>query len=80
MICVDAVRLRWIGHRLHAEAAITSDAGLSLPAAHDVSEMANHRLMHEVRRLDSATIHVSPSAGAGRDPHALTAHHRTHGH
>ncbi|MDT4991124.1 MAG: hypothetical protein QOH97_1016 [Actinoplanes sp.] len=28
---VTAVRLRWIGYKLHAEADIVVDAGLSLP-------------------------------------------------
>lgn len=75
VMSVDAVRLRWIGHRLHAESDVTSDARLSLPAAHDVAEVASHRLLHGVRRLGSATIHVSPSATEDHDPHALTAHH-----
>ncbi len=72
---VDAVRLRWIGHTLHAEAEIISDARLSLGAAHDVAEEARHRLLHEVRRLTSVTVHTSPCGHDGRDPHALTAHH-----
>ncbi len=72
---VDAVRLRWIGHRLHAEAEITSDAALTLAAAHDIGELAHHRLLHELPRLTSATIHSNPSAGPGRNPHERTAHH-----
>lgn len=75
VLSVDTVRLRWIGHRLQAEANVTCDASLTLPAAHDIAEVAHHRLLHEVRRLSAATIHVSPSATEGRDPHALTAHH-----
>jgi len=72
---VDAVRLRWIGHRLHAEAEITADPGLSLAQAHGIAEVAHHRLLHEIPRLSSATIHVSPRATGDHDPHALTAHH-----
>jgi cation diffusion facilitator family transporter len=72
---VDRVRVRWVGHTLHAEAEITSDAGLSLGAAHDVAEDARHELLHRVRRLTSVTIHTSPTAVGGRDPHARTAHH-----
>jgi cation diffusion facilitator family transporter len=74
---VDAVRVRWIGHQLHAEAEIVSDATMSLAAAHDVAELARHRLLHDVRRLTDATIHSSPTVGAGPDPHGVTAHHRT---
>ena len=72
---VDAVRVRWVGHELHAEAEVTSDADLSLSAAHGIAEEAQHRLLHEVHRLSSVTIHSSPCGHDGTDPHALTAHH-----
>ena len=75
VMSVDAVHLRWIGHQLHGEADITADAGLTLPAAHEVAEEAKHCLLHQVHRLSSATIHVSPVMTGNRDPHALTAHH-----
>jgi len=32
-------------------------------------------LTHDVRRLDTAVIHVNPCGHAGEDPHALTRHH-----
>ena len=73
---VDVVRIRWIGHELHAEAEVRSDGTLTLAAAHEVGEVAHHRLLHEVPRLAYATIHTSPAAAGGSDPHALTAHHR----
>ncbi len=72
---VEAVRVRWVGHELHAEADVVSDADLSLSRAHDIAEQARHRLLHDVRRLSSATIHSSPCRHHGADPHALTAHH-----
>jgi cation diffusion facilitator family transporter len=73
---VESVRLRWVGHELHAEAEIVSDGGLSLAEAHDVAERAHHLLLHRVRRLVGVTIHTNPSARDGADPHALTAHHQ----
>jgi divalent metal cation (Fe/Co/Zn/Cd) transporter len=73
---VEAVRIRWIGHELHAEAEVVSNGGLSLAEAHEVGERAHHHLLHEVPRLAHVTIHTSPSAVHGTDPHALTAHHR----
>jgi cation diffusion facilitator family transporter len=73
---VEAVRIRWVGHELRAEAEVVSDGTLSLNEAHEVAEHAHHHLLHEVRRLAQATIHTSPSAAEGLDPHALTAHHR----
>jgi cation diffusion facilitator family transporter len=73
---VEAVRIRWIGHELHAEAEVVSNGGLSLAEAHEVGERAHHHLLHEVPRLAHVTIHTSPSTVHGTDPHALTAHHR----
>jgi cation diffusion facilitator family transporter len=74
---VDAIRVRWIGHELHAEAEVTSDADLPLSEAHAIAEDARHQLLHQVRRLTSVTVHTSPSSRYGVDPHAITAHHFT---
>jgi cation diffusion facilitator family transporter len=74
---VDAVRVRWIGHQLHAEAEVTSDADLPLSAAHAIAEDARHQLLHQVRRLSSVIIHTNPSNRHGVDPHSITAHHFT---
>ncbi|HEV1998385.1 MAG TPA: cation diffusion facilitator family transporter [Candidatus Dormibacteraeota bacterium] len=72
---VDAVRIRWVGHELRAEAEVVSDASLSLADAHAIAEEAHHRLLHDVGRLAQATIHTSPCQHDGRDHHTLTAHH-----
>lgn len=74
---VDAVHIRWVGHRLRAEVEIISDADLSLAEAHAIAEDAHHRLLHEIHRLAEATIHSNPCGHHGRDHHALTAHHFT---
>lgn len=74
---VATLRLRWIGHRVLAEVDLDVDPGLSLVAAHGIAEDARHRLLHDVPRLADATVHVSPLATDGHDPHAATAHHRT---
>jgi cation diffusion facilitator family transporter len=76
---VESIRVRWIGHELHAEADVISDAGLTLVAAHDIAEHARHTLLHQVRRLRSVTIHTSPHSPDGTDHHALTAHHAVRG-
>jgi len=60
---VDELRVRWIGHTLRAEAAITVDADLSLRAAHDIAHHAEAHLLADVRRLTAANVHASP-AGA----------------
>jgi cation diffusion facilitator family transporter len=72
---VGAVRVRWIGHRLHAEAEVTVDESLSIREAHEIAERARHRLLHEVPHLASAIIHADPCGHGGEDPHAALAHH-----
>jgi len=72
---VEAVRIRWIGHELRAEAEVVSDGDLSLADAHAIAEEAHHRLLHDIGRLGQATIHSSPCGHDGRDHHAATAHH-----
>ncbi len=72
---VDRLRLRWLGHALEASMAITVDCDMTVAEGHRVSEEVRHRLLHEVRRLDTAVIHVNPCGHAGGDAHALTRHH-----
>ena len=73
---IGELRIRWIGHRLHAEAEITVDGDLALSAAHRIAEDARHRLLHEIPRLTSAIIHADPCGHDGVDPHADLDHHR----
>ena len=73
---VESVRIRWIGHELRAEAEVISDADMSLADAHAIAEEARHQLLHRIGRLREAAIHTSPCSHGGRDPHAVTAHHR----
>jgi cation diffusion facilitator family transporter len=73
---VGQLRIRWIGHRLHAEAEITVDGDLPLSDAHRIAEDARHRLLHDVPRLTSAIIHADPCGHDGVDPHADLDHHR----
>lgn len=77
VLAVGQVRMRWIGHRLRAEADITVDQRLSLLRAHAIAVRAEHALIHAVPRLSAATIHTDPQPGAfGQpDPHAALAHH-----
>lgn len=74
---VESLRLRWIGHRIHAEVGLTVDARLDLVQAHDVAHDAQHRLLHDIPKLADATVHVIPTDMNGRrDYHAAVAHHQ----
>lgn len=75
---VDTVRLRWIGHSLHAQAEIAVDPSLSVTEAHEIAHAAEHRLLHEVHRLAAVIVHAGPDLV---DPaaHQAVAHHRAGG-
>lgn len=72
---VEDVRIRWVGHRLRAEVEIAVDPALSVVTGHDIANKTSHALLHEVSRLTSALIHVSPAGPAGAASHADLAHH-----
>jgi cation diffusion facilitator family transporter len=73
---VASLRLRWIGHRLHAEADIVVAADLSLLAAHGIAADAAHQLTHAVPRLVTATVHTDPDCHPGAHHHAGLSHQR----
>jgi cation diffusion facilitator family transporter len=75
VVTVGQVRMRWIGHRLHAELAITVNPASTVEAAHQLAHQVEHHLIHTVPRLTTATVHTEP-AGAADPAHATLAHHR----
>jgi cation diffusion facilitator family transporter len=68
------VRVRWIGHSLRAELAVTVEATLSVEEAHRIAHDVEHRLVHAVPRLTSAVVHTEPAVGA-EVVHETLAHH-----
>jgi len=58
---VRAVRLRWIGHQLHADAELDIDPATSLTEAHALAHRAEHSLTHAVPKLSRALIHAYPA-------------------
>ena len=58
---VRRLRMRWIGHRLHADAELDIDPDLSLGEAHRLAHNAEHTLTHAVPKLSSALIHAYPA-------------------
>ncbi|MGD1205808.1 cation diffusion facilitator family transporter [Mycobacterium seoulense] len=64
---VRSIRMRWIGHQLHADAELDIDPDTSLEDAHRIAHDAEHDLTHAVPRLNSALVHAYP------------AHHGEHG-
>ncbi|MGV1005859.1 MAG: cation diffusion facilitator family transporter [Candidatus Nanopelagicales bacterium] len=61
VIGVRHVRMRWIGHRLHADAELDIDPAITLRDAHQLAHHAEHTLTHAVPKLSSALIHAYPA-------------------
>jgi cation diffusion facilitator family transporter len=57
---VRSVRMRWIGHRLHADVELDVDPALDLAQAHRIAHEAEHELTHAVPKLVTALIHAYP--------------------
>lgn len=72
---VGEVRMRWVGHALRAELAVTVDAALTVEQAHRIAHDVEHQLVHAVARLTAATVHTEPATTAQAD-HRVLAHHR----
>ena len=58
---VRALRMRWIGHRIHAEADLDIDGRLTITDAHALAHDAEHRLTNDVPKLHTAAIHAYPA-------------------
>ena len=58
---VRSVKMRWIGHRLHADAELDVDPDIPLTAAHKIAHDAEHALTHVVPKLSTALVHAYPA-------------------
>jgi cation diffusion facilitator family transporter len=57
---VVQVQLRWIGHRLRADAVLAVDPSLDVVRGHDIATAATRALRREMRELDAVTVHIEP--------------------
>ena len=71
---VAEVRARWLGHRLRAEVNIAVSPELSVAEGHAIAREVNHQLLHELRYLDMAVVHVDPVQQSGEEHHRIGAH------
>jgi len=71
---VAEVRARWLGHRLRAEVNIAVSPELSVAEGHAIAREVNHQLLHELRYLDMAVVHVDPVQESGEEHHRIGAH------
>ncbi|MFD9129684.1 cation diffusion facilitator family transporter, partial [Kitasatospora sp. NPDC059571] len=70
---VGALRMRWVGHVLRAEAEVVVDGDLTVAEGHRVAEAAEQALRQAVPRLLAATVHVDTPATAAVGGAAPTA-------
>ena len=59
---VRSVKMRWIGHRIHADAELDIDPATSLSDAHRLAHDAEHALTHAVPKLSTALVHAYPAS------------------
>jgi divalent metal cation (Fe/Co/Zn/Cd) transporter len=71
---ITDVKVRWLGHRLHAEINITVDSLLSVEKGHAIAKEYRHELLHHLRYLSDATIHVDPVTASGPEYHHIVEH------
>lgn len=71
---VSDIRVRWVGHRLHAELSVAVDAALSVAHGHEIAREVRHRLLHRIDQLADATIHLDPATASGNAHHRIPPH------
>ena len=71
---VTEVRVRWLGHRLHAEINICVSPELSVEKGHAIAKEVRHQILHQVRYLSNATIHIDPLNASGEEHHGFGQH------
>ncbi len=58
---VRGVRMRWIGHEIHADAQLDVDAATTLHDAHAIAHRAEEHLARTTPKLTVAVVHAYPS-------------------
>lgn len=68
---VTDVRVRWIGHRLHAEINASVDPSLSVEQGHEIANAVREKLLENFSYLSGTTIHVDPLTASGECCHCV---------
>ncbi len=71
---VTDVRVRWLGHQLHAEINLAVSDEISLKEGHEIAKEVQHQLLHHLSYLSGATIHVDPLKSSGEQHHHQGEH------
>jgi cation diffusion facilitator family transporter len=71
---VTDMRVRWLGHRLHAELNIAVNPQCSVSDGHALAMKTRHALLHKLPFLSGVTIHVDPTNASGEGHHHIIEH------
>ncbi|MEW6324675.1 MAG: cation diffusion facilitator family transporter [Nitrospirota bacterium] len=71
---VTDVRVRWLGHRLHAEVNLAVRPDLTVEQGHEIADDVRHALLHRLRYLSAVMIHIDPTNGSGEAHHRIASH------
>ncbi|MFZ2498951.1 MAG: cation diffusion facilitator family transporter [Methanosarcina sp.] len=66
---VTDLRVRWIGHRLHAEINASVSPSLSVEGGHEIANAVREKLLDNFSYLSGTTIHVDPLTASGECCH-----------
>ncbi|MDW5552245.1 cation diffusion facilitator family transporter [Methanosarcina sp.] len=66
---VTDLRVRWIGHRLHAEINASVSPSLSVEEGHEIANSIREKLLENFSYLSGTTIHVDPLTASGECCH-----------
>ncbi len=66
---ITDIRVRWIGHRLHAEINASVDPSLSVEEGHEIANAVREKLLENFSYLSGTTIHVDPLTASGECCH-----------
>lgn len=74
VVDVSDVRVRWAGHRMYAEVNLAVKGGRSVNEGHAIAREVRHRMLHGLRYLSDAVIHVDPAEASGTIKHGVPSH------
>ena len=72
---IRRIRMRWVGHCLHAEIYISVNSDLKTSESHQIAEQIRHVLFHEFPDLTDINVHIDPWSDAINAQHELTMRH-----
>jgi cation diffusion facilitator family transporter len=72
---IRRIRMRWVGHCLHAEVYVSVDSDLKTSESHEIAEQVRHVLFHEFPDLTEINVHIDPWEGPEDNHHDLTSRH-----